>query len=190
MISLASKPAGSSIEVQNELTRTTLSWHNPRGGIRRIGISIFLTAWLGGWAMGEYSAAHQLVEQPIQMFLVFWLAGWTVGGVFVLFTLFRLLQPSRPERIILDSLSLTYEPGTELFSLSDNNWWKAIQNFRSRKVVTAQKNEIGEVKLDRVGERQRLTFDYGSERVEVGTYIQEPEREWLFTVLRSWKGVI
>jgi hypothetical protein len=44
MISIASKPANSTIEVQTELNRTILSWKNPRGGIKRIGITLFLIA--------------------------------------------------------------------------------------------------------------------------------------------------
>ena len=191
MITLATKPANSSIDVHNELTRTTLSWHNPRGGVKRFGVALFLMAWMGGWGIGEYSAVHQIAEQPIQPFLLFWLVAWTVGGLFALTTLFRLLRPSRPERIILDPLSLTYQPGVEIYHPeASKNCWTAVQNLRSRKPVTAQKNEIGEIQLDRVGERQRLTFDYGSERIEVGAYLQEPEREWLFGVIKSWKGGI
>jgi len=40
--------------------------------------------------------------------------------------------------------------------------------------------------LDRVGERQRLCFDRGADRFEIGSCLREPEREWLFDVLSEW----
>jgi hypothetical protein len=46
--------------------------------------------------------------------------------------------------------------------------------------------EIRGFVLDRVGERQRLTFDRGADRVEIGADLREPEREWLFAVLHRW----
>jgi len=41
-----------------------------------------------------------------------------------------------------------------------------------------------------MGEHQRLTIDYGSERIEIEEFLQEPEREWLLEVLKKWKSII
>jgi hypothetical protein len=54
-------------------------------------IIIFMTAWMGGWVMGETFAIGAIFnsDTPIfaNAFLLFWLVGWTVGGAFVLYTI-------------------------------------------------------------------------------------------------------
>ena len=50
------------------------------------------------------------------------------------------------------------------------------------------RQELGPIRLDRVGERQRLTIDVGAERIEIGRLLREPEREWLAGTLRAWAG--
>lgn len=51
---------------------------------------IFITAWLGGWAMGEYSAIKAILSTDAPLFanafLLFWLIGWTIGGSLALFS--------------------------------------------------------------------------------------------------------
>jgi hypothetical protein len=55
---------------------------------------------------------------------------------------------------------------------------------RTYDLETSQMNNL---RLERAGERQRLTFDYGRERIEIGCTLSEPEREWLYGVLREHK---
>ena len=62
------------------------------GGVRitmpvpRVGcVSIFLIAWLIGWAAGEFSALRSLFAMgtssaPFSLFMLVWLVGWTLGG--------------------------------------------------------------------------------------------------------------
>ena len=64
-------------------------------------------------------------------------------------------------------------------------YWKEI--FKSRKPVDVSKNDLKAFSLDRVGERQRLAFDSGADRIEIGSALREPEREWLFRVLEAWR---
>jgi hypothetical protein len=47
---------------------------------------------------------------------------------------------------------------------------------------------VGPIRLERVGGRQRLSLDWGAERVEIGRRLREPGREWLAEVLRRWAG--
>ncbi len=51
---------------------------------------VFMTFWLGGWAMGEYSAIKAILsmEAPLfaNAFLLFWLMGWTIGGGFAFYS--------------------------------------------------------------------------------------------------------
>ena len=190
MINLPQKPAGSKIEVRLEVNRSVLSWKNPGGGFGRYAALLFLIAWMGGWVFGELSALTAVSKGEGGGFLIFWLAGWTVGGVFCATMIFKLARPSRPERIFLNTLNLLYEPGTQTiapFSKQDRNS-NPFEIFRPKKSYKVGKKEIGEIRIDRVGERQRLSFDYGAKRIEVGESLEEPEREWLLAVLKSWKS--
>ena len=42
------------------------------------------------------------------------------------------------------------------------------------------------MRLERVGERERLTIDCGADRVEVGATLSREERGWLYGALREW----
>lgn len=64
-----------------------------------------------------------------------------------------------------------------------------IQNptrFR-RDLVDCTATEIGPFTVERIAERQRLRFDQGVERIEVGMMLREPEREWLEAELSAWQ---
>jgi hypothetical protein len=192
---VTTKPLNSDIEVRDDFNQTIISWKNPRGGASRYLTALFMLVWLGGWAMGEYFAASIVFGGNVNPFLVFWLIAWTIGGVFAMRNVYFLARPTRPEKIILDAAALIFEAGTPNFpGMSFQGFNKrqddddsAPANAKSKYVVP--KKDVGEIKLERVGERQRLTFDYGAERVEVGFFLKEPEREWLFSVLKQWKGV-
>ena len=75
------------------------------------------------------------------------------------------------------------------------NPWYAMRNYGllwpfpgvCRKRVEIGKNELGPVVLHRAGERQRLYFDNGADRIEIGEHLREPEREWLAAVIEAWK---
>jgi hypothetical protein len=201
MIQLPPRPAGSIIEARNEFNCTELFWKNPTGGVSRYFLLLFLLAWMGGWCLGEISAITALLKGSQDSFskgggggfLIFWLVGWTVGGIFAAATIFRLARPSRPESLTLDAVSLFYQPGSEPVQASwryekqkGRNPWSMLM---PKKPCRVEKRDIGDIRIDRVGERQRLTFDNGAKRIEIGEYLEEPEREWLFAVLKSWKGV-
>ena len=189
MIHLPAKPVRSNIEVAPDFNSTVLSWKNPRGGISRYVALIFLIAWMGGWVVGEVSVTRNHMKDPGQFFLLFWLTGWTVGGLYCLLMIVTLARPSRPERLTLDPRSLQYEPGTEPIAFGrDTKTIDPLMLLRPKRAAQAARKEIGEIKLDRVGERQRLTVDIGAKRVEIGEYLEEPEREWLLSVLQSWQG--
>ena len=191
MINLPPKPSGSTIEVQNDFRAIVLSWKNPKGGPARYLTLLFLIAWMGGWVFGEVSALAQVLKGgAAEGFLIFWLMGWTVGGAFCATMIFKLARPSRPERLTLDGLYLLHEPGTEPFNPSRkrDKYGNPFELFRQNKSHQVAKKDVGEIRIDRVGERQRLSFDYGAKRIEVGAYLEEPEREWLLAVLKSWKS--
>lgn len=193
MINLPAKPPGSNITVERDFNRLTIYWNNPRdGGLWRFGHVAFLTVWMCGWFVGEVSSLRQVLRGQGGGFLIFWLAAWTFGGTFCAATIYRLIRPARPERISLDSLQLEHDPGSAPLGLSGSRRTQqrnALDVFKSRRKQTFARKGIGEIRLDRVGERQRLSFDYGAQRIEVGEFLEEPEREWLFAALKAWKPV-
>lgn len=191
MINLPAKPLDSCINIERGFNRLTLSWESPRGGFGRYALLAFLCAWMCGWVLGEFAALFAIFRGQSSAFLFFWLAGWTFGGVFCGATIFRLIQPSRPERISFDSLQLEHDPGTAQITWSSfgrSRRKNTFEVFKPRRKQTFAKREVGEIRLDRVGERQRLSFDCGAKRIEVGEFLEEPEREWLYTALKSWKS--
>lgn len=56
-----------------------------------------------------------------------------------------------------------------------------------RKKQVLLRELIGPFTLERVGERQRLRVDHGRNRLEIGTLLSEPEREWLAEELKAWQ---
>ena len=56
-----------------------------------------------------------------------------------------------------------------------------------RKKQILPRGSIGPFTLERVGERQRLRVDCGRDRLEIGTLLSEPEREWLADELLEWQ---
>lgn len=193
MINLPAKPPGSNIKVERDFNRLTIYWNNPLDGrLGRYGHIAFLTVWMCGWFVGEAAALRQVFVGQGGGFLIFWLAAWTFGGAFCAATIYRLIRPARPERISLDSLQLEHDPGSAALGLSGMGRTQrrnSLDVFKPRRKQTFAKKDIGEIRLDRVGERQRLSFDYGAQRIEVGEFLQEPEREWLFAALKAWNHV-
>lgn len=190
MIILPAKPEGSIIDVQNDFNKVTLLWKNPSGGLTRYGSSLFLLAWIGGWTIGEYSAIKS-ISQKIDPFLLFWLVGWTLGGGFAVFQLYRLLRPVKPEKLVIDTTSLFFQRGTSPFNLSHKNSdeeGQKLQWLPQKAKYNLEKNKVGKILIDNSFGRQRLTIDYGAERIEVGEFLREPEREWVYQVLQNWQG--
>jgi len=196
MILFPPKPSNSTIDVQDEANQTTISWKNPHGSASRYLIVIFMLAWLGGWAVGLYSVGNTLLSGDVNPFLIFWMIAWTVGGLMAIRNVYILARPTKPERLTFDSISLNYKRGTVPFGGVEWNFgkrnndelFKTFQKIKNKYSIL--KKDIGDVKLERIGENQRLTIDYGSERIEIGEFLQEPEREWLLEVLKKWKSII
>ncbi|MDQ3748854.1 MAG: hypothetical protein M3367_07565 [Acidobacteriota bacterium] len=120
---------------------------------------------------------------------------WTVGGLMAMRNVYLLARPTKPEQLTFDSISLNYQRGTAPFAgvewnfgkRNNDNLFKAFQKKKNKYSIL--KKDIGDVKLERIGEHQRLTIDNGSERIEIGEFLQEPEREWLSEVLKKWKTI-
>jgi len=175
----------------------TLSWTKPNGGFFRYVIVLFLLFWLCGWLFGLVSVVKQLLsDSGPNTFLLIWLCGWTVGGLFALATVYLLLRPQKPESITFGPYSLTYNTGSP--ALDFMNPYYMMRNkrnlpnpfsllFRKAKQYEFTRGDCPEFLLEGLGDAQRLRFDDGAERVVIGEYLSEPEREWIAEVLTGWR---
>ena len=55
-------------------------------------------------------------------------------------------------------------------------------------IVVLPKEELGQIVVERAAGQLRLRYDVGADRIEIGRYLSEPEKEWLAEVLREWQG--
>jgi hypothetical protein len=191
MDKLPDKPAGSVIVEEADSEGITLRWPVPSPGIARYAYAAFIAFWLCGWAVGWIAAAAAIIAGGgPQLFLVGWLGAWTLGGGFVIWALWSMLRPAHPESVRLEVAWLRYDPGrSPMNPLQYGGWWHwggAPAAPSSRRPVQVPRAEIGGFALECVGERQRLCFDRGADRVEIGACLREPEREWLYAILQRW----
>jgi hypothetical protein len=186
------KPKGSVIQERDEWEGITLYWRIPVPGAQRYSGAAFLAFWLCGWAFGEVMVAAQLARGGWHLFLIGWLGAWTIGGGCAIYALWNLLRPSRPESVTLGEDLFVYDPGAAPVEILHWNQSRRPPDEKPsrpqrRKRLMVEKAELGKFVLDRVGERQRLSFDLGADRIEIGESLREPEREWLHAVLEDWR---
>jgi hypothetical protein len=200
MLQLPLKPQGSKIQEIDDFDGRTYRWRPPGGGILRFPIAAFLVFWLCAWAVGWGVAFNRILQGNIpngaRAFLLFWLCLWTVGGAFAFFMLYLLVRPPRAESVTLGNGFFRHDPGSVSWTGFFNPWYgmrhmdpRAFPNLlRRRKRIEIDKSDLGPVVLDRVGERQRLYFDHGADRIEIGEHLREPEREWLAAMIGAWQA--
>jgi len=191
-------PEGSAIRVDRDIRTTVYSWDNGKTSILRYLIVIPLLLFLGPWFMGEISAIRSLMKDDMplfgRLFMIFWLGGWTVGGIMIMYSIYNLVKPLKPASLKLSTGAIRYETGTEPFDffMWDYRRRKEFSSFFKRfrnKVYDVESANIKNLQLERVGERQRLSFDYGVQRLEIGKSLTEPEREWLYDILKEHIGI-
>lgn len=202
---LSPKPVGTVIEEIDELDGSrTYRWKPYQGSFFQHIPTVFLCIWLCGWAAGLIGAGGALLNNnpkgEEKVFLTVWLILWTLGGVMVGTFLYFLLRPGRPERVTLSRFQFRHDPGwipigvfmSPAYAFKNinllNPFFPFNQLLRNRKPLELEKQQLSLVKLERVGERQRLCFDHGADRIEIGENLREPEREWLATVIQNWQN--
>lgn len=89
-----------------------------------------------------------------------------------------LLRRYRPESLTLSPSLLAYDPGHFIVGA----------HAASGTPRDIPRSVLGTIKLERTNGRQQLTIDHGTERIEIGRCLREPEREWLSDVLTAWAG--
>ncbi|MFN8642368.1 MAG: hypothetical protein U0802_12205 [Candidatus Binatia bacterium] len=106
-------------------------------------------------------------------------------------TVAAMLRPARDETLRIYDDRLVHDPGAtpvNPFSwghmTGQRRFWGEL--FKRRRRTEIPRRGAGEIKLDRVGERLRLSVDQGADRTEIGKPLREPEKEWLAGILREW----
>ena len=182
----------SQIKVETNARGETLTWKPSGGGCARYGIALFLLTWMGGWAVGEVAVIYKLVQGGgPNLFLLVWLCGWTVGGLFAGWFLINLLRGPRTATLVLGYDELTYSPGSKpmpgLTTMAQPGQSMNLLALLARpKPVAAGRDDIGNLVMERVGHSLRLSFDIGAQRIEVGSSLGEPDKEWLNRRLQEW----
>lgn len=191
-------PANSAIQVEETLDGLELRWLNRRGNVvGKYGLTVFMMLWLAMWARGAAFAIRELLDEwaskgTMSSFLAVWLALWLVAGGFAIALVIATLTPRRREVLALERTRLRRRDGTPPFEYGMRQWWRwwryrwLWKLFRRLKRTEGDKRIVGNVCLDWVGERQCLTVDVGSEQIEIGQHLREPEREWVAEALRIW----
>jgi len=140
---------------------------------RNIFLMLFLTAWLGGWFMGEISAGRQVffgsTSEP-NLFLAFWLAGWTVGGGFAICIWLWMLAGR--QRVLLRPDALLIR--REVFGLGRTHEYDLghITNLRVAPAVTDPWSSG--MRVWGVGGGP-VAFDYGAKTFRFGDSLDEAE---------------
>jgi hypothetical protein len=182
-------PEGSYLIVSQSGRDATISIPNPIK-VSQFGSGLFLLAWLGGWAVGEYFVLTELISGSgptgVKAFMLFWLAGWTIGGVFAMAQAYRIFAPPKPETISLDAGGITHNTGSRPAAKWRGLSWGALtgQGYETR----IDRRMLPTLQLREMASHNRLTVDVGANRIELAPAATDVEREWLLEVIRERYG--
>jgi len=183
-------PLQSKIRVENADGNAMIIIPQRKGGFFRYLVGIFMLFWLGAWAVGWGIGVEAMVTEGngYRAFILFWLGTWTVGGLFAMFYLYRLLQRAVPETIVLASPEPVYDSGIAPLRVSftfgsQRDAWKRLLQKRYR--TTFSLADLATLRLRDFESGNRLTIDQGVRRIDLAAGVNEPEREWLYGVLKS-----
>ncbi len=178
------KPTGSWIEEEITPDACILKWRLPSSGL--------------GWLW-------QLKRELVLGFLFFGLLAWIMTGnpwamlygdgamlFLVLLLAVASFRRARPEVLTLGAACFRHDLGRS------GGWWAQVDSIDNRPtwwrlpgplvIVELPKEELGQVVVERVMGQLRLRYHVGADRIEIGRYLSEPEKEWLAEVIRQWQG--
>ena len=150
-------------------------------------IIIFLSAWMGGWVMGESFALGQIFnfDSPIfaNAFIFFWLIGWTVGGAFVLYII--LWQLIGREKISIDRGIIKLERSVKGIGRKKEYDINSITNIDINPTMDSGifSNSYNRDLLGMKG--GKIKFDYGMKTIKFARDINEAEAKIIIELLRK-----
>ena len=195
MEKVTDKPSGSTIEEEVDSEGVTLRWWPPAAGFTQYAFGVLYSAFFCVWAAACFGAAASVLFQPITAYsccFIIVLGVFAFAGASLGFGAWFMLRPDRPESVRLEAEWLRYNPGRSKIRAYQALFERRVPKAESPRTpmmpnpVEARREEIRGLALDRAGKWQRLTFQCGAKRVEIGAILTEPEREWLHTILQRW----
>jgi hypothetical protein len=167
-------PQGTVLRIEDTFEGRKITIPKPNRKLGDFGGIAFLCFWLCGWAVAEMFVAGA-VWNAIQnskfdgsfWFVAAWLGGWTVGGVFAIKAVVSLARGEPHEVFLLSPSQITH---------------------RHKRTRTYQKHEITKIDLETAGGVHYLYFDVGADRIYIGEHVREPEREWLYGIIKEWRA--
>lgn len=200
MFNFPEAPAGSRISVHREFEQLRFSWLSRQ--LRPAGFfQLFVTAhlrfllWISiGCIVIAIPGIQHRGNQLSFTILAVGAAGIAVG----LPALFRrILPPGKTESVILSDNVFRHEPGAlpsyvskvriRSFDVGSTVGDPFDNVFYRKDPIEVERDSLPPFVLEYVGVKQRLMFDRGDDRVEIGWVLSERDREWLYAVLEEWR---
>ncbi len=124
--------------------------------------------------------------------------GWPI---LPLVSLWRFFKPYRPESITLRTDSFRHDlglPGGYHANIADyfadgfhqrvdpRPWWRQLLGLPL--IVEISKDELGQIEIEKDPLKKiRLCYDFGVDRIQIGRYLPQREKEWLAAMIREWQ---
>lgn len=174
MEQLPKKPDSCVVEDSGDTEGVTLLW--PLPVLPTYYILKCIAGFLCMWSVGCFVAASVITRGGFAV-VIGWssVAMWTAVLVWGIWKWSRFVRSSGLESVRLEADWLRYTPGRIVSPLT-----------RQSRTLNVPRSEIRAFRLEHVGERQRLSLEWGANRLEIGAHLKEPEREWMFEVLQTW----
>lgn len=193
-------PSGFKIQVEETLRGTAYSWKDEEGNSARFRRIIFhllivcAAVFFGLFVLSQLASGSK--EAP-SYFLWGMFVFCVLMALFNLSLIYSKLKGPKPFILTLSPGNIHYKVGTisessinsELSNVKSLNEAIAICKKHRKRNLNIETSKIANLKLERVGEKQRLSFDYEADRIEIGETLTEPEREWLYEILKEHCGV-
>ena len=152
-------------------------------------LTVFLSFWLCGWAVGETFAIREVTgvagHASFDGFLSLWLCGWTVGGIFAFRTWWW--NVAGKEIINISQGVLTVDKKGAIFKRIKSYDLNQAKNFRAYEEPGID-NDFGRSSsgsLWNPAANGTIKFDYGMETVKFGDKLYQAEGEYILEKLRS-----
>ncbi len=194
-------PTGLKIEVQETLDGTEYRWKVEEGFSSRLKslafslLMILAAGFFGLFTLSKFRPDPKEAPEYILFIVLAFSILLFLSGIFFVFTK---LRRQKPFVLTLSPGRICYKTGSfsESFIKAET---ANVQNFSDamdiyRRYCSPKSDidtsKITNLQLNVANNRQRLTFDFGADRIEIGPTLTEPEREWLYEILKShiYKG--
>jgi hypothetical protein len=151
-----------------------------------------LWVWIGHSMPGEFWGLIQAQDPggPDWLGLAITGAGSVFFGCFsilLLLVAWRIAFRPQPERLVLGSHSLVYEPGSAGLIPAGRGrapLWRSLLNIAKYEVA---KGEFGGATLDYYNRVQFVTLQLGARRMSIGRQLQMKEQEQLVQAITQWQ---